>query len=58
MNNFNSKWNNQETALLWPKGSVVLMRIKDSSPMVHEYRYIISSYLIPESIAGEFFSEW
>lgn len=51
---FKPDWHPARIAVEWPRGSVVLVRVKQPSPLNHEYSYILSLYFSPQVISSLF----
>jgi len=47
---FKNSWHPANIAAEWPKGSVVLVRVPDQLPLIHNYHYLLSLYFNPEFV--------
>lgn len=46
---FRNDWHPYNVAEHWPRGSVVLCRIKQNKPITHQHSYLLSLYFVPEA---------
>lgn len=51
-------WVERTTALKWPRGSVVLCKLKDERSTVHNHSYALSLYWTQEAFISETFNDW
>lgn len=58
MSDFKVCWHKRDVAVCWPRGSVVLLRLKDENSKVHGYSYALSLYFTAEGFQSESFNAW
>lgn len=49
----NTQFRHRIVAEQWPRGSVVLVRVKQASPLFHAYTYFLSTYFTTEAMSHD-----